>query len=262
MFIPTIKEQSVHIPNQQFQLKETSSFFSQFFQISTMIIFVMAWLLILNVGEGEAKRKRRAAPPPLKILDISTSPMPYVPGPEPLALTIEVELPKNLKEDDLVEVSSFISFPSQRSIRFLFSRHPISSLIEHNGKPRVSTTLLWDGRDQTDQLVVAGTYKYEVRAKLLAKESYGLRTKMVSLRARGTLEVTAPEIMKELDREEPPHVEHMPFASDDLSPEELEMEEEELDQEKTKTALDEDSVAQEAGEPQEGLESEAMPAER
>ena len=221
---------------------------------------MVGWLLILNVGEGEAKRKRRAASPPLKILEVSTSPIPYVPGGEPLALTIEVGLPKNLKADDLVEVSSFISFPSNRSIRFLSSRHPVSSSVKRGGKLRVSTTLLWDGRDQTDQLVLPGTYKYEVRAKLLAKAPHGLQTKMVSLRARGTLEVSEPEIMKELDQEDSFHVEPNSFTSDDLPPEELETEEQELDPEKTETVLEEDSIALEAGEPQEEPESKVMPA--
>ena len=262
MFIPTIKEQSVHMPNQKIQLKGASSLSSQFFQISTMIIFVMAWMLILNIGEGEAKRKRKYAPPPLKIIDISTSPMPYVLGPEPLALMIEVEIPKNLKDDDVIEVSSFISFPSHRSIRFLSSRHPVSSSIKDGKRPKIQTTLYWDGTDHTKKTVEAGTYQYEVRAKVLTKEPHGLQTKMVSFRARGTLEVAEPELVKELDQEEPSHLEHIPFISEDVPAEELDTGEQELAQEQTETILEEDSVAQEAGESQEGPESEAMPAER
>jgi hypothetical protein len=261
LIIPHNKEESLYIQNRKSQPEGKFPFLPPFLQISTVVILMIGWILILNVGEGEAKRKRRAAAPPLKIIDISTSPTPYVLGGEPLALTIEVEIPKNLKEDDLVEVSSFISFPSKRSIRFLSSRHPVSSSIKDGKRPKVQTTLFWDGTDHTKQQVEAGIYQYEVKAQVLSNQSHGFQTKLVSFRARGTLEVFEPEIMKELNQKEPPHTEHIPFTSDDLPPEELEPEEQGLDPEKTETVLEEDSTILEAGESQEEPESKVMPTE-
>lgn len=173
---------------------------------------------VLQVGDSEAKRKkRRYSPPPLKILDISTSPMPYAPGNEPLEITVDIGLPKNLSGVDLLEVSSLISFPSKRSIRFLYNRLPIEDFVTSGGKPKVSTTLLWDGKDQTNQFVSAGTYKYEIRAKLMSNKDGPARTKIVSLRARGELEVSQPETLDNSVR----HLEHIPFTSDNTPAEDL-----------------------------------------
>ena len=172
---------------------------------------------VMQLGDADAKRKRRYSPPPLKILDISTSPTPFAPGNGPLAITVDVGLPKNLSNVDLLEVSSTISFPSKRSIRFLYSRHPIEEAVVSGGKSKISTTLLWDGKDQTNQLVSAGTYKYEIRAKLMSNTDGPPRTKMVSLRARGELEVSSPESLANSEA----HLEHMPLISDDPPSEEV-----------------------------------------
>jgi len=146
--------------------------------------------------DATAKRKkRRYAPPSLKILDISTSPRPFVPGDKPLAITMDIALPKNLSGMDLLEVSSTISFPSKRSIRFLSSRLPLDELVNSSGKSKIRITLLWDGKDQTKQLVKPGTYEYEVRAKLMANSDGSPLTKIVSLRSRGKLEVSEPELL-------------------------------------------------------------------
>ena len=185
------------------------------------LVFMIAVALafpVLLVGDAEAKRKkRRYTPPPLKILDISTSPIPFVPGNEPLAITVDVGLPKNLSDVDLLEVSSLISFPSKRSIRFLYDRLPIKEVVDSGGKSKISTTLLWDGRDQTKRLVTPGTYKYEIRAKLMSNKHGPPRTKMVSLRVRGELEVSPPESLTN----HKPHLEHVPFTPDDTPSEEL-----------------------------------------
>jgi len=177
---------------------------------------------ILEYDDAEAKRKkRRYSPPSLKILDISTSPMPFAPGTGSLSITVDVGLPKNLSNVDVLEVSSLISFPSRRSIRFLYNRLPIEDIVASDGKPKVTTTLLWDGKDQTQEFVTAGKYKYLIRAKLMSNREGPARTKVVSLRARGELEVSAPETV--LNRE--PHSEHVPFTSDAMPAEELPAEE-------------------------------------
>ena len=162
------------------------------FIIFTVMTALTAPLIL--VDELPAKRKkRRNNPPPLKILDISTSPIPYAPGDKPLAITVDVELPKNLSGVDLLEVSSTISFPSKRSIRFLYNRLPLDEVVNSSGKSKISTTLLWDGKDQTRKLVKPGIYKYEVRAKLMTYSKGPPLTKIASLRAHRELEVSKPE---------------------------------------------------------------------
>ena len=196
---------------------------------------------VMQLGDADAKRKRRYSPPPLKILDISTSPTPFAPGNGPLAITIDVGLPKNLSNVDLLEVSSMISFPSKRSIRFLYSRHPIEEAVVFGGKSKISTTLLWDGKDQTNQWVSAGTYKYEIRAKLMANMDGSPRTKMVSLRVRGELEVSSPESLTNSET----HLEHVPFTSDDTPQEELGAGSDALETSEVEGSDSEDNAAQE-----------------
>ena len=184
------------------------------------IVYVVCLMFIAGIwisDESEAKKRRRYIPA-LKILDISTDPMPFAPGNGPLAITVEVELPKDLHGVDILEVSSLISLPTRRSIRFLSNRHPIEDIQTGRGKPRLKTTLLWDGKDQTKEFVGKGDYKYEIRAQLMTNKDGNPRTKLVSLRARGTFQVSAPE---ELTKSEA-HLEHTPFVSDEASAEEVE----------------------------------------
>ncbi|MDT7043068.1 hypothetical protein [Candidatus Nitronereus thalassa] len=183
-----------------------------------LLVIASVFTSSILIDEAEAKRKkRRYSPPSLKILDISTSPMPFAPGNGPLEITVDVGLPKNLSNVDLLEVSSMISFPSKRSIRFLYNRHPIEDIVEAEGTRKISTTLMWDGKDQTDQFVTAGTYKYEIRAKLMSNKTGQPLVKVVSLRARGKLEVSPSESLA--NRE--PHLEHVPFTSEEDSSEDL-----------------------------------------
>ena len=168
--------------------------------------------------DSEARKRRKSYVPPLKIVDISTAPMPFAPGNGPLAITVEVELPSDLRGMEILEVSSLISFPTKRSIRFLSNRHPIEDVQTETGNPRLKTTLLWDGKDQTKEFVEKGDYEYEIRAKLMTKEDGNPRTKIVSLRARGTLEVSSLEDLKKDEA----HLEHVPFVSDETPSEEPE----------------------------------------
>jgi len=196
---------------------------------------------VVQLDDADAKRKRRYSPPPLKILDISTSPTPFAPGNGTLAIMIDVELPKNLSNVDLLEVSSMISFPSKRSIRFLYSRQPIEEAVVSGGTPKIRTTLLWDGKDQTNQWVSAGTYKYEIRAKLMANTDGPPRTKRASLRVRGEIEVSSPESLTNIET----HLEHVPFTSDDTPQEELGAGSDALETSEVEGSDSEDNAAQE-----------------
>lgn len=146
-----------------------------------------------------AKRKAiPVTPPELRIIAVSALPDPYKPGEGVVDFSIEVELPKEVGEGTLLEVSSLISSPSMSSMRFLAIRQPLSpessdeaTPISHPGsvKSRVSVTLTWDGMDQSKQLAEGGRYHYEIRAKLLALGENGPRTQMNSWPKRGTLTV-------------------------------------------------------------------------
>ena len=161
----------------------------------TVLSLVTLLAFVVAPAALDAKRKKPRHQPPLKIVDVTASPVPFAPGHGPMAIAVTVELPRNLDRFDLLEVSSFISVPSMRSIRFLVSRQPLDTVVIENGKPRIKTTLLWDGKDQNRQHVRPGTYSYEIRAKLMAHEEGFTKAKVVSLFARGTLDVSASQTL-------------------------------------------------------------------
>ena len=184
--------------------------------IHTRLIFITLVTLLVFVlvpPALDAKRKKQPRQPPLKIVDITTSPVPFAPGHGPMAITVAVELPRNVDRFDVLEVSSLISVPSRRSIRFLVSRQPLNAVVMEDGKPRTKATLLWDGKDQTRQHVPQGTYTYETRAKLMAHEEGFIKAKVVSPYARGTLDVSSPQTLAR----QAPHLEHVPFVSDETA---------------------------------------------
>lgn len=186
--------------------------------------------VFLPLDVAPAKRKPfQAEPPDLRIVAVTISPDPYSPGEGSLDFTVEVELPHDLNDAALLEVSSLISSASKSSLRFLATRQPVavpassdpapqappsvSGQSVNAGEPtphgsaadmpvdgvrglegarkmgRIAVTLTWDGRDHTKQVVINGKYGYEVRAKLLVVGENGPRTLMVSWPKRGTLEV-------------------------------------------------------------------------
>jgi hypothetical protein len=165
-------------------------------QFRRLALGIVAASLPLHTDLADAKRQP-GPEPELRIVEVTASPEPYVPGQGLLDLAIQVELPHNLDGATLLEVSSLISSPSKRSIRFLNNRQPLAtasseqttSAQQAEGKPRVRVMLTWDGRDQTTQLVEKGRYNYEARAKLLITGEKGPRTLMVSWPKRGVIAV-------------------------------------------------------------------------
>lgn len=169
--------------------------------------------------DDQAWAKRKPKPvkePDLKILSVALSPTPYAPQDGSLDLAIQVRLPKELPGSAILEVSSLISSPSMRSMRFLSKRQPVDPAgtpeeraaasdgqaassptppqpgVDSRGSPApglVEVTLTWDGTDQMKQVVGQGEYHYEIRAKLLTADSNGVRTQMVSWPKRGVLKV-------------------------------------------------------------------------
>jgi hypothetical protein len=140
-------------------------------------------------GPPAAGAKRPlAVEPDLRVVQITTSTDSYVPGQGALDVTVEIELPSYLDGEMLLEVSSLISSPSKRSMRFLSTRQLIVMPLP-NGTSRMTVTLTWDGTDQHEQAVGQGRYTYEIKAKLLAVSEKGPRTLMHSWPKRGTIDV-------------------------------------------------------------------------
>jgi hypothetical protein len=150
----------------------------------------------LAADPSSAKEKPpRHKPPDLRIVEVTMSTMPFSPENGSLDLSIEVELPADLDGATVLEVSSLITSPSRRSMRFLSDRRPVdlhappAQVRTVDGKLRTLVTLQWDGTDQAKRRVDRGPYNYEVRAKLLAVGEGGPRTQMVSWPKRGTVDV-------------------------------------------------------------------------
>jgi hypothetical protein len=158
-------------------------------------IVCLVCLIMVPAQALAAKRKRGPViPPELKIVSVMIAPPSYVPGQGTLDFTIEIELPKETDRHLLLEVSTLISSPSMRSMRFLSSRQSIDKIEDGvsaapaaDSKPRIEVVLTWDGMDQSKELVRSGIYDYEIRAKLLAVGENGARTHMNAWRKHGTL---------------------------------------------------------------------------
>lgn len=185
-----------------------------------------AWLA---PDDADARRKRRrAVQPPLRILSITLTPESYTVGDGSLDFTVDVKLPSNLDGSTILEVSSLITSPSKRHLRFLWSRKPITLHFQAlqdqdpptpeqpgpesegqgqkpgetaspdgasraaQGPDQVSVTLRWDGTDQNSELVSEGEYDYVIRAKLLTLDGEKLRTHMVSWKKKGSVRVKPP----------------------------------------------------------------------
>ena len=160
----------------------------------------LAWvmtcsLLLLSPHAVSAKAKPAKAPrpdPELKVLELKISPTPYTVSAGSLEFSAVVQLPRELDGATILEVSSLVSSPSKTSIRFLSLRKPLESpeATPVSTEPsKVSVVLTWDGMDHTKSPAEAGTYHFELRAKLLSNGDKGPRTLMVSWPKRGTLEV-------------------------------------------------------------------------
>ena len=147
---------------------------------------VLAGILLGSPAAG-AKRPP-ATEPDLRIIQVTMSTDSYVPGQGMLDVAVEVELPSYLDGEMLLEVSSLISSPSKRSMRFLSTRQPIAMPLP-NGASRMTVTLTWDGADQHEQVVGQGRYAYEIKAKLLAVGEKGPWTLMHSWPRRGVIEI-------------------------------------------------------------------------
>lgn len=169
-----------------------------------VLLLLCGSLALCFPADSDARVKSKVKPsgaprpePELKIIDLAVAPKPYTIGNGPLQFLVTVQLPKSMRGDLILEVSSLISSPSKTSMKFLTHRQPVriaSTSDKELERQKVSIELAWDGQDQRKQLAVVGTYSYEVRTKLLLNGEKGLRTVMVGWPKRGTLQVKWPTV--------------------------------------------------------------------
>lgn len=178
----------------------------------TLFIACIFLITLFGADDAEARKKRRKrTPPALQILAINFSNNPYTAGNGVLDMELEVRLPPHIDPSSIIEVSFLLSSPSKRHFRFLSVRKPIDLLENQEAalhshfltgstasptpvalkKPsrRMFVVLSWDGTDQYKKLVTGGTYDYVARVKLLEITDTGVRTKMVSWKKKGNLQI-------------------------------------------------------------------------
>ena len=153
-----------------------------------MVICLSMVLSVFLCEQVDAKKKRKRFISPVKVEQVATSPDPFIIGQSPLTLSMMVKVPVSAKNSKFLEVSALITSPTRRSMSFVSQRLPLAEATQGGLLEVVPVELVWDGKDQYDQLVVDGSYFYEIQAKLLEDEGHGPRTKIVSHRIQGTLE--------------------------------------------------------------------------
>jgi hypothetical protein len=172
---------------------------------STPVFTILLFIVFLAVGAHDvaAKPKHKNTPvrePDLKIVNLTIAPIPYVPKQGPLDFTVLVQLPKEVDDSLMLEVSSLVTSASMTSLRFLSSRQPIAdhqsgAVIAGSASSaepelrRVRIHLSWDGLDHNKQPAPPGSYEYVVRAKLLRNGEKGQKTQMSSWPKRGVFTV-------------------------------------------------------------------------
>jgi len=156
-----------------------------------MVICLGIVLTLFLCEQVDAKKKRKRFISPVKVEQVATSPNPFIIGQSPMTLSMMVKVPLSGIDDKVLEVSALITSPTRRSMSFVSQRLPLAEATQGGLLSLVPVELVWDGKDQYDQLVVDGSYFYEIQAKLLEDEGNGPRTKIVSHRVQGTLEALA-----------------------------------------------------------------------
>ena len=210
-------------------------------------LFVLCLSMIVTLflfEPADARKKRKRFVSPVKVEEVATYPDPFIIGQSPLTLSMMVEVPLSGIDNKVLEVSALITSPTRRTMSFVSQRLPFAQATQDGLLRLIPVELVWDGKDQYDQLVADGSYFYEIQAKVMEDKGNGPRTKIVSHRVQGTLEALAyvGEVLPPL----PPEPE-MPAEIEALEQEELAAED---------LSLVEDGVATEddSGTPQEDVE--------
>ena len=156
-----------------------------------MVICLGMVLSVFLCEQVDAKKKRKRFISSVKVEEVATSPDPFIIGQSPMTLSMMVKVPLSAIDDKVLEVSALITSPTRRTMSFVSQRLPLAEATQGGLLGLVPVELVWDGKDQYDQLVADGSYFYEIQAKVMEDKGNGPRTKIVSHRIQGTLEALA-----------------------------------------------------------------------
>jgi hypothetical protein len=156
-----------------------------------MVICLVGIVTFFLCEQADARKKRKRYISPVKVEQVATSPNPFIIGQSPLTLSMMLKVPASAKDSKVLEVSALITSPTRRTMSFVSQRLSLAEVTQGGQLSLVPVELVWDGKDQYDQLVVDGSYFYEIQAKLMEDKGEGPRTKIVSHRVQGTLEALA-----------------------------------------------------------------------
>ncbi len=156
-----------------------------------MVICLSVILTFFLCEQADARKKRKRFISPVKVEEVATSPDPFIIGQSPMTLSMIVKVPLSAIDDKILEVSALITSPTRRTMSFVSQRLSFAEATQGGLLSVVPVELVWDGKDQYDRLVADGSYFYEIQAKLMEDKGNGPRTKIVSHRVQGTLEVLA-----------------------------------------------------------------------
>ncbi len=156
-----------------------------------MVVCLGVMVMGLLCEPADARKKRKRFVSPVKVEDVTTSPDPFIIGQSPMTLSMMVKVPLAAIEDKVLEVSALITSPTRKSMSFVAQRLPLEKVTQGGLLKVVPVDLVWDGKDQNEQLVADGSYFYEIQAKVMEDKGNGPRTKIVSHRVQGTLEALA-----------------------------------------------------------------------
>jgi hypothetical protein len=156
-----------------------------------MVLGLVAIVTLFLCEQVDARKKRKRFISPVKVEEVATLPEPFIIGQSPLTLSMMVKVPLSNVDGRVLEVSALITSPTRRTMSFVSQRLPLAEATQGGLLRLIPVELVWDGKDQYGRLVADGSYFYEIQAKVMEDKGIGPRTKIVSRRVQGTLEVLA-----------------------------------------------------------------------
>jgi len=213
--------------------------------VGCLSVIVMLFLC----EQADARKKRKRFISPVKVEEVATSPEPFIIGQSQLTFSMMVKVPLSAIDDKVLEVSALITSPTRRTMSFVNQRLSLAEATQGGLLRLVPVELVWDGKDQYDRLVEDGSYFYEIRAKLMEDKGNGPRTKIVSHRIQGTLEVLAyvGEVLPPLPPEPDVPAEIEALEQEELNADDLSLMENEVTAEKDSSIPGKDIVGDEGG---------------
>ncbi len=219
-----------------------------------IVVCLSIIMMLFLYDQADARKKRKRFISPVKVEEVVTTPNPFIIGQTPLTLSIMVKVPLSSVEDKVLEVTALITSPTRRSMSFVSQRQPLATLTQGGLLGQVPVDLVWDGKDQYENLIADGSYFYEIQAKVMEDEGYGPRTKMVSHRVQGTLEALAyaGEVLPPIPPEPEVPAEIEALQQEELAAQDLSLGESEVSVEENGALSSEEVIVDEVGQGLEG----------